>query len=161
MPEADTTHQYEGIDIVGSNAFIATTRNALEVLKTTRCFETIRSNLQVIEEGSRSGVYPHVEGAKFIVGYRTWTSHLIWYASGIAHEAYHNVIYRSPKTWRWIRPAFWNRKQDERECLEFQLGVLGELNAPNVMVEYVLKLMVNPNYIPRWWNLFNYLREPW
>lgn len=155
---------YEGIEIRGSDAFLAATERALGQLRRTSHFETVRRHVRIIREGRRSGIAVHRWWPTFTVGRRTWASHPGWYASGIAHEAHHQKLFLEARArsclWRF-REWTWSGAEAEKRCLAFQLEVLEELGAPEPVLSYVRELMKDPRYQGNPRSYRDYWRRDW
>jgi hypothetical protein len=140
---------FDHIQIRGSRAFINLTRVALECLRSTQCGAEIWQLLTIIRKARRSGVQAHQAVPVISVGITVWTSPMIWYASGIAHEAFHIKLYREAKARAGGHEpeiTAWAGVAGEKKCLEFQLRVLEELRAEAHFLEYVKDLMKSPDY---------------
>jgi len=149
------SRSYEGIRIVGSDAFLERTENALHLLWTTRQWKTILDNIRVIKEGDRTGMWLKKQPT-FIVSPKTWDTSALWYAGVIAHECYHHILYQRVRAESWIywtKFDAWLGLEAEKSCLQFQMEILQELNAPESLLQYVQGLRTNPSYhrTPRHW----------
>jgi len=141
----------DGIHIRGSQLFRERTQEALSLLSATKTFLSVKLFLSAIREGRMS--YLHVSWGKttFLVGYPTWQAPVIWYASGIVHEAGHGKLYREKRR-RLFKLHFfnsgphWAGTEAERFCCRLQLAALSELGAPEYMKRHVEALMENPKY---------------
>jgi len=120
--------------IIGRKKFKERTREALELLETSQSFQKISSYIETIGEGEISGI--DVFRKTFKVSEKTWTSDLYWYASCIAHDAYHSFCFSHGKPWIW--------EKGEKESLAFQIKVLEELNAPERFIVWCQELLEYP-----------------
>lgn len=88
------------------------------------------------------------------VGRPTWESPLVWFASTIVHDGCHAMLYKQNRRrvfcFHYTPWWAWTGKEAERNCLQFQLAVLGEMDAPNYMQQYVASLWENPTYHRHW-----------
>ncbi len=126
-----------GIRVEGDEAFRARTREALMLLSGVREFPRIQAHLWRIKQYACSGVEPG-RRATFYVGRRTWDSSPLWYAGSIAHDAHHVMLYRAGTPW--------TGKAAETRCIEFQLQVLAQLNAPAYLMDSLGETAKNPTY---------------
>jgi hypothetical protein len=85
----------------------------------------------------------------FMVGTPTWSHSALWYASAIAHDAYHAKLYNDAKRrgrGRAPRIGTWTGVVAERKCLSFQKRVLIALDAEAELIDYVARCAENPSY---------------
>jgi len=83
------------------------------------------------------------------VGVATWGHSDMWYASTIAHDGYHSVLYHEAKAksdGNEPHAEKWIGEKAERECLEFQLSTLKELGADKELLIYVERFKASPTY---------------
>ncbi len=145
---------YHGIRIIGTPLFVEKTIAALDLLRSTRHFGLVAHHISTVRPWKCSGFDPWaIGGPTFIVGKKTWQSTPIWYAGAIAHDAYHGKLYLDAKRRNWLRIVWWSDWcgwKREKECCEFQLEVLKELKADNMMIDHLETVAKDPNwYFPR------------
>jgi hypothetical protein len=153
--------------VVGDDAFLQRTREALDLMKETRFMTEVQRSIAVIRAGRRSGMRAWLKRPTFVVGKRTWQHSAIWYAGAIAHDSHHSRLYREAKT--RVEPKgppedAWTGQEAERKCLAFQLEVLGELKAGGDIVRYLRTLAANPTYQGHnkgWKGFWDYLKRNW
>jgi hypothetical protein len=155
------------IEIRGGNDFILHTKAALNLLRPMPFFIEIQRYIGVIKQAKRSGMKAYAGKPTFKVGKPTWQHSAFWYASSMAHDAYHSKLYREAKSknnGRRPDADCWTGTQAEKKCLAFQLLVLKELNADETMTAYVKALEKNPTYQGHnkgWRGWLDYLRRWW
>lgn len=143
------TETYQSIIITGSPEFISKTKAALKILEQTPEFYIVQSSLGAIKSTKHSGVNVCPDIPVYMVGEATSQSPLLWYASTIAHDAYHSFLYHHEKERLGGKePAFesWMGKEAEKSCLVFQLGVLQKFTHEECMIGYLQELIRNPTY---------------
>lgn len=142
------TETIDKIIIDGSPEFIEKTKNALKLLSDTS-FPSIKYYLGRITQAEYSGMRAWEKIPTFQVGETTWKSPTEWYASTIAHDAYHSFLYHDYDE-RYekisVTPQAWKGAKMEKKCLEFQHKILKELNANEEDIRYVEELIKNPTY---------------
>jgi hypothetical protein len=127
----------------------------------------ISAHLRSIRQGRRSGVKAWTETPVFTVGAATWNHSPLWYASAIAHDAYHAKLYRDAQSHDPEKEPgvdTWTGKAAERVCLDFQRRVLVALNADQTIVDHVEKHAQNPTYQGRstgWGGWLDYRKRRW
>ena len=156
-----------GFEVCGDSDFRRRTREALALLQPLPEFELISVHLRGIRQGRRSGVEAWRERPVFTVGAATWNHSPLWYASVIAHDAYHAKLYgdakrqdpeKEPGLTRWTGQAA------ETVCLDFQRRVLVALNAGKAIIDHVEKHAENPSYQGRstgWGGWLDYRKRWW
>jgi len=139
----------DGIELRGSDKFLIRTKEALCMLRSVPHFGVIRANLAVISQGQRSGMKAWSPKPMLVVGTATWNHSALWYASVIAHDAYHAKLYREAKSKAGgIEPAAdsWTGVDAERQCLAFQKQVLAHLGADEQTIAYIEQCQAKPTY---------------
>jgi hypothetical protein len=156
-----------GMEIRGGREFQRRTGEALALLQSLSEFEMIHAHLAIIRQGTRSGITAWAERPVFTVGAPTWNHSALWYASAIAHDAYHAKLYRDAKQRqpdRKPRVSAWSGNAAERICLAFQRDVLLSLNANKTIIEYLETHLQNPTYQGRsggWRGWLDYRKRWW
>lgn len=164
---AKQSETFEGIKIRGGFEFLRRTREALALLRLTSGFVEIQNNIGLIRQGRRSGMKAWAKEPVFVVGKRTWNHSALWYASAIAHDAYHGKLYaEAKKTSRGLEPDAdsWTGTEAEKKCLGFQRQVLVELRADSKIISYIDGWWENPTYQGRnrgWKSWLDYLKRWW
>ena len=157
----------DSVEVRGSAAFRARTREALELLRESALFGAVRDHIAVIRQGRRSGMKALAKKPTFTVGVATWTHSAVWYAGAIAHDAYHAKLYRDAKDGHRSREPdsnVWTGTEAEKQCLAFQRQVLLELNADEKIIAYIDHCAINPTYQGHptgWRGWLDYLRRWW
>lgn len=152
-----------GIQIEGQPEFVKRTKAALEILKNGRSIETVQMYVGIIRESERSGMRAYLEPPVYEVGKATWSAGDLWYASTIAHDSYHSLLFHEAKKREGKNPddSVWMGADAERKCLKFQEQVLVNIGAEKRLIDYVRDLKKNPtyqgnpqsdeDYKKRWW----------
>lgn len=140
----------EGIVIHGCKDFVHCSKEALSLLLSkSESFHTVKSYLGRIEQGKTSTIHVNTDVPTFEVNERTWRHSVIWYAGAIAHDTYHSYLYHIHKIkniGNEPHPDSWRGSNAESICLDFQLKVLIELEAPESILEYIKRIKKDPNY---------------
>src|SRR5215813_6933518 len=84
-----TMEVIDQIEVSGSPPFVYRTRQALEILSTSPTFAVVKPFLAAIRESRSSGLGVRWGRTTFHVGRPSWQAPLVWYASGIIHDAGH------------------------------------------------------------------------
>lgn len=158
---------HHGIEVRGDVDFERRTDEALSLLRPLRQFAIIRQNLFVIRQARRSGMKAWLAKPTFMVGRPTWSHSALWYASAIAHDAYHSKLYRDAHKrggGQAPRIGTWTGMEAEKKCLSFQRRVLIALDADAKLIDYVARCAENPSYQgrnhgPASW--LDYLKRRW
>lgn len=145
---------FDGIEINGTQEFIQKTTAALKLLEGSRSFRKAKKYLGAIKESARSGMNARSNPPVYEVGRPTWSAETLWYASPIAHDTFHSVLYNGYKKFLQKEPPpdIWTGKNAEKRCLAFQNKALKELCATErsdsceQMQEYLADLSVDPTY---------------
>lgn len=149
-PSQKRTSIVEGIEIQGIDDFINHSEEAIILLVwKSESFRSIKSYLGRIQQGERSTIRVNKDVPTFIVNERTWRHSRIWYAGAIAHDTYHSYLYHTNKVknnGNEPLPDSWGGSEAENCCLDFQLQVLMELDAPESILNYIRRLKKDPNY---------------
>jgi hypothetical protein len=157
----------DGIEVRGDLSFRARTREALGLLRETAAISLVQAHVRVIRQGKRSGMRAWGNEPTFVAGRATWQHSALWYASAIAHDAYHAKLYdTATKTNGGREPSAdqWTGVEAERKCLDFQYTVLRALNSDANTLRYVARCAENPTYGGRNRGLgswLDYLRRWW
>jgi hypothetical protein len=145
-----------GIQVIGSEDFIAQTNAALELLQ--RCapdaLETADEYLNAIRESDRSGM--EVESGTFLASLSTafapdysLPAQVFWYAGSIVHDARHSWQSKSGMTTDWSILTLEERKAIEADARGVQIAALelcvdfvGPSARPEVdgMLQYLLDM---------------------
>lgn len=142
------------IQIQSSNtAFISATTDALHLLEKSQNFLTAKPYIGIIQEGDHSGMSAWLTPPTYSVNKTTWSAENLWYASTIAHDAYHSYLYHKyleQHPGETSVPAdVWTGKQAEIDCMTYQKKVLDEICTADrctVFDNYLTELMKNPKY---------------
>ena len=135
------TPEPEGIQIIGDDAFIAWTQQALSLIETRapEAYKEVTASIKVIElVGSGSGIF--VAEKRYAVGEETAHApdydearQLIWYAGTIVHDAHHSALYS--------RGLQYTGKDAEVDCLKAQMAALRLLTDDPFFANYVQSLI--------------------
>jgi hypothetical protein len=139
----------EGLEVTGSPEFIVKTKEALDSLKHAKCFKVVKQYIAVIKESETSGMEAWLVKPSYGVGKRTWQAGAVWYASTIAHDAFHSKLYHDAKDkLKGKEPSdtAWTGKEAEKKCLRFQADALRQMRAEKRQIDYVIELQKNPTY---------------
>ena len=156
----------DGIEIIGSLAFIVFTKEALALLGRTPFFNVIPRYVAVIQQGKRSGMHADAERPMFVVGRRTWNHSALWYAGAIAHDCYHSKLYQDARAGAEAKPPAdcWTGTDAEKKCLKFQIEVMESLGADEDTVQYLKQVEKNPTYQGYnrgWRSWWDYWKQRW
>jgi len=157
----------DGVELRGSAAFRARTREALELLRLSPMYGAERVHIAVIRQGRRSGMKAWLTKPTFMVGKMTWRHSVIWYAGAIAHDAFHAKLYCDAKGGNPGKEPdsdAWTGAGAEKQCLAFQRQVLVELNADEKIIAYIDRCAQNPTYqgpAAGWRGWLSYLLRWW
>lgn len=133
------------IIIEGDNKFVTQTQKVLSLLKKSvpRFYkQIIPTGIKKIKPHRTSGMNVFAKVPTYEVGKRTAFSPLKWYASTIAHDAYHSKLYfdyRSKHKGRVPRQVFASPKA-ERKCIKFQIKVAEKIGASAADIKYLESL---------------------
>eukprot|EP00658_Telonema_sp_P-2_P068843 TRINITY_DN57833_c0_g1_i2.p1 TRINITY_DN57833_c0_g1~~TRINITY_DN57833_c0_g1_i2.p1 ORF type:complete len:264 (+),score=45.85 TRINITY_DN57833_c0_g1_i2:1-792(+) len=138
------TVKLEGTLIAGPDWFIDKTKAALGILleRVPAAMERIDHYVKVIELGEHSGMWAYEPRPRYEVAEATARTSLTWYASTIAHDATHSMLYHiNAPRFQGVNSeelsACWVGVRAEKECNLFQLHVLEALHAPCHEIEYM------------------------
>lgn len=144
-------HTDAGIKIEGDALFISNTLKALYRL--CECVSSDDACMQHyvgrIKQGERSGMAAYENPPTFYVGNKTAQASVSWYASAIAHDAYHSKLYHDYKDAYGGRvpDLVWSGYDAEMRCLEYQIGILEKIGAPKAEIDYAKSLRGT-----NWWD---------
>ena len=107
----------DGVVILGPQSFVEETENVLRLLKEQdpAAHGLITRHLDVIASGPRSRVYAAPVVSFCTIAPRTRQAGTAWYASTLAHEAYHVFLQSSGYRWQG--------SEAEQACLGYQRDV--------------------------------------
>lgn len=131
----------DAIRVRGCRAFLENTRRALELLKGTDTARFVHEHIYAIDEAALRYALAQIQVSKtkprvYVSPQVGENGSSVEYAGLLAHEAYHNVLYASGSTYAGA--------EAERQCVQKQLAVLTELNAPQELLRQVEHLMLFP-----------------
>ena len=114
------TVEVDNIEIQGDKNFINKTKSALKLLSRSKTFQEIKKYLGKIKQTEKptTVMVPWEKPPTCEVG-QTYKSDIKWYASTIAHEAYHSYLYHNNQEYAG--------KNAEQNCVNIQIKVLEEL----------------------------------
>jgi hypothetical protein len=126
---------HDGVVLVGSAAFVQETRDALTLLfvRDPEAHAFVVGSLDAVVSGRISRVYPTTPLDVTTMSARTRAAGTTWYASSLAHEAYH--VYQYDEYVRARTP--WQGREAERQCLVFQYGVAQRLGATASALDHI------------------------
>ncbi len=135
----------DGIVIEGNGRFVAQTKRALGLLKTkSNCIykNTILPHIKKIKLHKTSGMNVFAKVPAYEVGKQTAFSSLKWYASTIAHDAYHSKLYFDYKNKHGGRvPRYvFASPEAEKKCIKLQIKVAKKIGASVVDIKYLKSL---------------------
>ncbi len=136
--------------VVGDSVFTSRTNNALNLLneKSLSGWDVVCKYVGKIKQYHRSGMNVYAIPPTFEVGEDTFRASVTWYASAIAHDAYHSKLYFEYLEKHGSVPhEVWTGNDAEMQCLEFQIQILEEIGAPQSEIKYA-KSLVGTN----WWD---------
>src|SRR5207245_4089030 len=127
----------------------------------------IQAQLGVIRKRRRCDIRAGAKKPTFVVGNRNWQHSVLWYASAIAHDAYHSKLYHETQNSLGGKEPdanAWTGTDAERKCLAFQRKVMVELNADPKTIAYLEDCAKDPAYQGRnqgWRSWLDYLKRRW
>jgi hypothetical protein len=130
--------------IEGDEEFTQRTLDAIGLLSPLPEFERIKPYIHVIKQAERSGMFAYYPEPTLEVGEKTWRHSPEWYASVIAHDSHHSLLYWT----EWHRLSgetpgrdVWTGAEAERKCLEFQMRVLKKVAKNSWDVQYLQRVI--------------------
>jgi len=138
-----------GIRVEGNTLFVARTEDALKLLERSREFKIAKPYLGIIRQGKLSEMKAQELIPAYEVGEITWQYSYFWFASTIAHDAFHSLLYRQAKEKEGGQEPpveAWTGTEAERKCIEFQLRVLKELTTDQYLIKHLEKMKENPTH---------------
>ncbi len=144
------------VTIRGSERFIDSTINALEVLKhkVPEAHGLVEKHIGDIVSGKPSGVFPDLLwlGPTFVIMSSSYSEgSTIEYAAAIAHEAYHCELHMKAKKANPnspVQPDAYSGEQAEKVCLQYQCNVLRKLGLDEDAIKEYGRLLHT-----RWWEV--------
>lgn len=132
----------DGVAIVGSEAFIARTRDALELIKdaSLESYSHLTTQVLTIQEFDRSGA--DVWNRRIQVAAPTSGYSLTWYASTLMHDCRHIAQYQDylrafPN--QPVPPDVYTGHDAELSCMSVQIDLLQRMNAPEKELDWARK----------------------
>lgn len=157
-------NEFFGIKVEGDENFLERTKEALEMLAGLPEFSQIKSFIGLIRQAERSGMRAYDKIPTYEVADPTSSHSTLWYASTIAHDGFHSLLYHQGKEklkGREPDADLWTGTQAEKQCLGFQLKVLEQLTTEKYLLDYIREHMKDPKYQGdnRSWE--DYLKRNW
>ena len=147
--ELKPDNEFFGIKVEGDEGFLKRTQEALKMLAQLPEFLQIKPHIGLIRRAERSGMRAYDEIPTYEVADPTSSHSTIWYASTIAHDGFHSLLYHQGKERSKGREPdadLWTGTQAEKQCLEFQLKVLEQLTTEKYLLDYAREYMKDPKY---------------
>jgi len=137
--------EIDGIVIEGNKKFLIQTRKALSLLKKSVPLlyrRIILTGIKKIKLHKTSGMNLFAKIPTYEVSERTAFSSLKWYASTIAHEAYHSKLYFDYKNKHkgQVPRKVFASAEAELQCIKFQTKVAKRIGAPAADIKYLKSL---------------------
>ena len=135
----------DGITIGGNKRFVTQTKRALGLLKTrsNRIYKNVvLPYVKKIKAHKTSGMNVFAKVPTYEVGSKTAFASSRWYASTIAHDAYHSKLYSDYKNkhaGRVPRKAFASQKA-ELQCIKFQIKVAKKIGVSAADIRHLKSL---------------------
>lgn len=135
----------DGLIIEGNRQFVGQTKKALKLLKTRSNLiykSTVLPYIKKIKLHKTSGMNVFAKMPTYEVANQTAFSSLKWYASTMAHDAYHSKLYfdyKKKHKGQVPRKAFANQKSESR-CIKFQIKVAKKIGASAADIKYLKSL---------------------
>jgi len=140
-PGPSPTPEPATIEVIGDEAFMAWTQQALELIETRapEAYEEVLASIDTIESvPAGSGMY--VEEKRYAVGDQTAyapgydeAGQLVWYAGTIVHDAHHSALFQDNKPY--------TGKDAEISCLTVQKAALELLSDDAFFTNYLQSLI--------------------
>ena len=143
-------HYWHGIGIIGDEHFVQRTIRALEAVEggPRWAYDYVLAYLDYVKQHSvprnaNAGGHVNVRTRTFYVYNNTYSSHVMWFASALVHEAVHVRQYREYRESQGNRASrsstfgrtAANRMRIEMEALDIQIRFLEEANAPRRIID--------------------------
>jgi hypothetical protein len=124
---------HNGLLLIGPASFIEETQGALDLLaeRDPEAYVFVRQTLAVVVQARTSRVYPFPNVTT--VSERVRKSGPEWYASSLAHEAYHIYLYHQSAA----TATPWQGSEAERVSLSFQYTVASRLGAKDATLRHL------------------------
>ena len=125
----------DGVILLGSKSFLEATKSALRLLQhqDAEAYEFVTEHLDVIVAGPSSRVYPELPLAICTIGSRARQAGETWYASCLAHEAYHVYLRDHPSG----RLTPWRGEDAEERCVAYQRYVILRIGGSPALRQYL------------------------
>lgn len=134
------------MNIQGNKDFIDNTGEALNLLKGLPELDFIEEHIKLIKQAESSGMDAKNKIPTSEIG-NTYLEDPAWYASFLAHEAYHSYLYKEGIKKGILDDSNWVGRQAEIKCLKFQLAVIKKITKDKSLIGEVRNLLNNPgNY---------------
>jgi hypothetical protein len=142
------TETYLGHEIRGSLEFLIRMVESLKLLQPLSEYEEVRRYIFRIYQGFEHSMRVDCNPPTMHIGKDRGCAK--WYASVIAHEAYHSLLYHQEleRNGGWVEPALLAHAGTEAEklCFQFQARVLRKLDASKKQIEHIEKNALNPTH---------------
>jgi hypothetical protein len=143
------------IEIIGNEIFNSNTLKALDIIKKAPAiYETVTKYIGIIKQTKTSGMAAYENPPVFYVGDATSQASSTWYASCIVHDSYHSKLYHDYLDLHGYGVPYdvWAKYDAEMKCLEFQIGFLKEIKAPQSEINHA-KSFIGGDWwsSARWW----------
>lgn len=126
---------FDMVALHGTAKFQEQITNALQLLKTKAptAYVTVTKEIGIIRQATHSGMNAWTNPPTFDLTERTAFYSLTWCAGAIAHDSFHSKLYhdclrKNPR--KGVPDAAWKGEEAEARCLEYQIRVLKEIEAP-------------------------------
>ena len=136
---------FDSLIIEGDQRFILWTKQALRLLKLkvpSVYQRVIQKYVKKIKLTKTTGMNLFVKIPTYEVGSKTAYASLKWYASTIAHDAYHAKLYFDYKknSSRPVPLKIYNSKQAELLCIKYQIKVGKKIGLSKLDLDYLKTL---------------------
>lgn len=124
---------YEELFLVGSKQFREDTKAALRLLqaRNQRAYAFTTGRIDLVIEWPNSRVYPELPLTVVTIGRKVRSAGPVWYASHLAHEAYH--VYERNQT-----QGEWQGELPERRAVDYQRAIARNMGANDALLRYLV-----------------------
>jgi hypothetical protein len=139
---------YMGHEIRGTLEFVMLMVACLDLLKPLSEYEEARPYIFRIYQGFEHSMRVDCNPPTMHIGKDGGCAK--WYASVIAHEAYHSLLYHQELErnggWKELASNAHSGTEAEKRCFQFQASVLRKLGATKKQIDHIEKNALNPTH---------------
>lgn len=134
--------RFDNLEIRGSKPFQGRVARALGLLKSKSpdTYSVLTNNVRLIAQAERSGMAAYLLPPTMELTERSVTYSITDGAGNIAHEAFHSKLYHDFQQQHPNEPIVpdevWMGEAAEKQCVEYQQGVLRAIGAPASEIQW-------------------------